>query len=218
VKKARRQGRKIIFYAGQNDWGSGMIPAWISNAKLHSPCFADSIAAFMYLHELARQNNWHILFKPHPLVEQRHRDIPADCFLQADLVPGANIFDCIEASDVVVTILSGISYIAMIHQRPVVLLGRTHLYKKGCAYEVFTKKKLDPVMRRALQEGFSPDRQRNWLKTVARLLKYYLYSLDETAAQIIGRDVHDVADFLCRRVKVGNAAKFKKKNYILTDC
>ncbi|MCP5047681.1 MAG: hypothetical protein GY940_10950, partial [bacterium] len=63
VKRARDKGRIIVFYAGQNDWGSGIMPPWLENAKVHSPFYKDTIDALTHLRDLARRYNWHILFK-----------------------------------------------------------------------------------------------------------------------------------------------------------
>ncbi|MCP5104487.1 MAG: hypothetical protein GY950_13960 [bacterium] len=211
AERARQRGRKIIFCAGQNDWGSGMLPPWIKGAKIHSPYYVDTIDALMHLAELAGENDWHILFKPHPLVADRLKDIKSIVHDRIDLIPGANIFECFEESDVTVTILSGVSYLAMVHLQPVVLLGRIQLYKKGCAYEIHDRERLEKVMTEALQDGFTPDHQRRWLKHVAQLIKYYLFSLEETTAQIIGKDVVELSDYLIGQIEAEKPPNVKKR-------
>ncbi|MCP5052371.1 MAG: hypothetical protein GY940_34710, partial [bacterium] len=92
-------------------------------------------------------------------------------------------------------------YLAMVHRRPVILLGRTHLYAKGCAYEIGSRHQLREIMESALKEGFTTERQRQWLKHVAQLLKYYLYPIDETMAQIIGKNVDKVVQYIIKQMK-----------------
>ncbi len=185
--KLREKTKAIIFYAGQNDWGAGMLPKPFKEARLHSPVYEDTLDALNHLSELAEANNWHVLFKPHPLIEHRHTSFEVSYPERVTLVPGANIFQCMEQADVCTTILSQAAYLFLIHNRPCVLLGRHQLYGSNSAYVAEERDGVEDLFRQALSEGFSASQQTAFEEHTARLCRYYLYGMDEDAISIMGR-------------------------------
>ena len=205
VEHARERGRKVIFYAGQNDWASGMLPAnWLSQSHVHSPLYEDTLAALRHMTELAEQNDWHILFKPHPQVEERHKHADVPYPGRLDYAIGANIFECMELSDVTSTILSQVSYLALIHGHPCVVLGRNQLRNKGCTYQA-GRGQVGKAFQDAVERGFDKHKQGKWLQHVAQLCRYYVFAIDEESAAIIGRDVHEAARFLVKHAHANPA-------------
>jgi hypothetical protein len=196
VGRARDLKRKIIFYAGQNDWASGMLPRALPESKMHSPIYTDTLDALDHLSEIAEANDWQILFKPHPLVQDRHKDFQVAHPDRVNLVLGANILECIEEADVVTTIVSQVAYLAMIHERPCVMLGRTQLRNKGCNYQTGLRDKVEPTMQHALRDGFHGIARKRWLQHIAQMCKYYLFAIDEEVEAIIGRGIHETANYL----------------------
>jgi len=188
--------RKLIFYAGQNDYHSGMIPCTLPEARIHSPFFSHTFDALQYLARLADKNNWQILFKPHPNIQHRQESFQGFCSERVISVPGANIFDCLYHSDLVVTVVSQVSYLALIHRRPTLLLGRNQISGKGCLYEISCKDEIEQKIKEIFKEGENPEMRNNWIKHVAQLNKYYLFGFDPEVTDIIGRDVDDAARFL----------------------
>ena len=191
-----KKGRAIIFYAGQNDPQTGMAPSWLPEAKTHSPNYADTHEALRLLVELAERHDWHVIFKPHPMLEKKHALFEVPYPERLDTVIGANIFDCMDAAKVTVTILSQVSYLALIHGHACVLLGRNQLSGKGCVYEPGTKEDLADAIQDAMRSGFSVVQQSQWLRHVAQLAKYYLFAFEPDIVRIIDRDVDTVATFL----------------------
>jgi hypothetical protein len=199
VEKCRRAGRKIVFYAGQNDYQTGMLPPSLPGARLHSPVFIDTLDALQALAQQAERNDWHILFKPHPMAEKWHGSFKAVFPERVDTVMGANIFDCMRRADATVTILSQVGHMALIHDRPSVLLGRNQLSGKGCAYEVGGIDQLGPVLHEALDKGLTEQRRKAWKRHVAQLIRHYVFALEEPIATIIGRDVDEAGRYLMRQ-------------------
>jgi hypothetical protein len=216
VEKCRKVERKIIFYAGQNDPQTGMVPSCLPEARTHSPFFVDTFDALNHLIRLAEKNNWHILFKPHPLLQEKHNNLQPVRTDHVDFVVGANIFDCMAKSNVTVTILSQVSYLALIHGHPTLLLGRNQLSGKGCVYEVTSFHEIEGVIQQAMQDGITEEKKRIWLRHVAQLCKYYLFSFEKDIDKIIGRSIDDAARFLLlecgRRVKVSSNSQHGNRN------
>lgn len=196
VARARDAGRRVIFYAGQNDWGSGIIPPTLPEARTHSPFYEDTLDALRCLSEVAEQLDWHVLFKPHPMVEERHKNFEVPYPDRVDCVIGANIFDCMDQSDLTTTLFSGVSYLALIHDRPVLMLGINHLYKKGCAYEIESRSQLAEALDRAIRDGFTDDQRRNWRRHVAQLWRHYLFAFEDAVEAMMGRGVDEAARYL----------------------
>lgn len=203
IEKARGLDQKIVFYAGQNDWGSGMQPReWLPKPGLHSPLYSDTLDALNHLSQLAEKNNWHILFKPHPLVENRHKEFQVEYPDRVSLVLGADIFRCMDEADLTATILSGLSYIALIHGHTLVMLGRNQLRMKKCAHEPATREDTETYLLKAFETGFHGVARAHWRKHVARLCKHYLYAFDKDVAKIIGRDAGEIAAFLIEQSRM----------------
>ncbi len=197
VEGARRKGRMIVFYAGQNDWASGILPyQWLPTPKIHSPFYRDTLDALNHLSVLAEKNDWHVLFKPHPQVEKRHEDYQCEFPERISSVIGANIFDCMEMTDVTVTILSQVSYLALIHNRPCVMLGRNQLRGKGCVYQPESLEKVGETIILALKQGFTKEMRKKWRQHVTQLTIHYVFSMDSDVEAIIGRGLESSSDYI----------------------
>lgn len=192
----RARGRKVIFCAGQNDPQTGMVPCWLPNAGLHSPYYEDTVDCVRHLVELSEANDWHVLFKPHPMLEAKQKSIEVAYPDRLVFVTDADIFECMEQSDLTVTILSQVAYLAMVHGRPCALLGRNQLSGKGCVYEPSDREDVEATLVAALERGLSDEQRTNWVKHVAQLCTYYLFGFEEDITNVIGRDVDECADFL----------------------
>lgn len=196
VDKARKKERKIIFYAGQNDAQSGLTPSWLPAARTHSPYYTDTLDALSHLSRLAESNDWQILFKPHPLIQEKHKNFEVPFPDRIDLAIGANIFECMEKTDLTTTILSQVAYLSLIHARPTALFGRMALAGKECVYEPATIDNVEETLRTALKEGLTEIQVANFRKHVAQLCRYYLFSFEEDIESIIGRGLDDANRYL----------------------
>lgn len=165
--------RPIIFFAGQNDIDSNMVPYTDETQRYHSPIFHTSIEAGIYIAELCKRNGWNFVYKPHPMntrLEDRGK-LPDNTIY----IEFGNINDLIDISDVVVTILSQTNYVSLIRHKPVVMLGYSQTKGKGCTYEAFEKDRIENVIKEALENGFTEEQEKAFLKHIAQVLKYYLF-------------------------------------------
>ncbi|OVE74304.1 hypothetical protein BVX94_00775 [bacterium B17] len=194
----RKQNRKIAFYAGQNDYRAGILPNTLTNKELHSPFYTSTMDALDHLNELAAKNDWLILFKPHPNTKNKIDYSSALKMKRVIYAPDTDVLECIKVSDVVVTILSGTSYEALTHKKPVVLLGKTQLSGKHCVYEIENKNDTEQRIKEALQKGFTLQQNDKWEKCATQLLKHYLFAFNEETSQLIARDVDDASSFIAK--------------------
>lgn len=168
-----KKDRPIIFFAGQNDVESRMIPYTEETRKYYSPIFKLSIDAGIYLAKLCAKNNWNFIYKPHPMYirEEQIKQLPPNTIY----VDYCDINDLIDISDVVVTILSTTNYDAMMRYKPVVMLGYNWSHGQGCNYEAFSDDVIEDTIKQAIEKGFTEEMQQAFLENIARLCKYYLY-------------------------------------------
>lgn len=185
INSKRKQGLPIVFYAGQNDICSHMVPYTQNTRKYHSPMFQSSIEAAVYLADLCKRNNWNFVYKPHPMFIQENVKelLPANTIY----IETGDINDIVDVSDVVVTILSQTNYVALIRHKPVVMLGYNQTRGKGCTYEAFEKDKIESTIMEALKNGFTKAQQDAFLLHIAQVLKYYLYDDMSERALRFGR-------------------------------
>lgn len=195
-EKASSEGRALIFYAGQNDYKAGLAPRTHPNAAVHSPFYKSTNDALRDLCAIAEERNWQILFKPHPMAEHLLKDLVLPFPDRVDIVSGADIFECLDAADVTVTLVSQVSYMALIHGRPCVVLGRNQLSGKGCVYEAESRESAGDTIAVAIRDGLSQKQRDAWLRHTAQLCTHVLFAFDEDLEAIIGRDAREVAEFL----------------------
>ena len=193
MMKSKKE-RPVIFYAGQNDVSSHMIPNTDSTKKYHSPIFSSSLEAAIYLADICRKNDWDFVYKPHPMyVQEGIEDIlPSNTIY----VEAGDINDIVDNSNVVVTILSQTNYVALIRHKPVVMLGYNQIRGKGCTYEAFRKEEIESVMKEALEKGFTQEQQEAFLLHMTQILKYYLYDDMQERELRFGRaEPHSIEEF-----------------------
>lgn len=173
LKKRMKKHRPVIFFAGQNDVQSRMIPYTMDVRHYHSPIFESSLSAACYLAYLCEKNDWNLIYKPHPMYTQPEqiKQLPPNViFLEY-----GDINALIDMSNVVVTILSSTNYNALVRYKPVVMLGYNQTRGKGCTYEAFEKDRIEDTIKAALANGFTQEQQEAFLRHMAQCLKYYLY-------------------------------------------
>lgn len=165
--------KPIIFFAGQNDINSNMVPYTEETKKYHSPIFETSIEAGAFMAELCKKNGWNFVYKPHPMRTKydKKQQLPDNTIY----VEFGDINDLVDISDVVVTILSQTNYVALIRHKPVVMLGYSQAKNKGFTYEAFKEENIEKVVYEALKDGFSKKQEKAFLIHIAQVLKYYLY-------------------------------------------
>jgi CDP-glycerol glycerophosphotransferase (TagB/SpsB family) len=176
IQRIKAEGKKVIFYAGQNDFDSGLVPYNNTTEEFHSPIFKSTLDVLNYLLENVEPNGWHIVFKPHRLIYNYY---PVEKFNNKSLTYvnyESALDEVIDICDVTCTILSTVAYDALFRNKPVVMFGFTALKGKGCTYEIFEKNKTVKIINESLQKGYTDEQKRNFYKHIAGLLKYYLYS------------------------------------------
>jgi len=172
VKKQLVPNRPIVFYVGQNDNAAGLQPYTENSREYHSPIFKSSDEAAVYLAELCKKNEWNFIYKPHPMMMEAFGKsrIPDN----AIVVDNVDINGLIDIATVVVTILSTVSYNALIRNKPVLMLGYTQLKGKGCTYEAFEEMQIESRLQQALKDGRPEKQKQAFVKHVIQLKKAYL--------------------------------------------
>ncbi len=195
IRELRAQGKTALFFAGDYAYRSGMLPSGFPRAGIHSPYFESTAAALARLADLASKNDWHIIFKPHPLATDP-AGAPEAPNEHVTVVPDANVFDCMLHCDLTLTILSQVSYLALIQKRAVVLLGRNPLSGKGCLYELESIDDLEHAVSHALRDGLSDDQYQAFRHHAAQLCSHYLYSMNQETEKLFSRGPSSAAEFL----------------------
>lgn len=173
VMKKLDKTKPTILFAGHNDYESGIYPNNEYSRKYHSPIFANTYDAAKFLAELATKNNWNFIYKKHPMMIGRDPKNIAGNAINAHSI---DIHDAIDLADVVITIVSQTSYLALIQEKPVVILGYTQLYKKDCTYEAFDITNIEKEIKNAIKYGYTNKQKEGFYKHVAQLNKYYLFN------------------------------------------
>lgn len=179
IQELKKQGKKLILYMESNSGHSGNTFADPSQAQYHSPFFHTDVDAYEAVLECCKEHdNWHILYKPHPIALSRGIQSKIDTKYTTVLYSGG-LSEAIAESDLTVTILSQSAYVSLIKGVPTVLLGRTQLNGSGGAYVLQAKEQLGLLMQNALNMGITTEQKNNFVEHVARVMKYYAYTTTE---------------------------------------
>ena len=201
--------KKIILLAGCNDWLTGLYPTEQNDREAKFTNFINSNDVFHELIRVCNNNNWHIIFKPHPhysasnqmkKILDRYNDLT-----NITITYTGNIHQLIDYSDVVVTLMSTAVYEAMLRDVPVVLLSAHPFSGKGIAYECNSDICLDDVLSNALNKSDWESRKNSWLSFIARMSKYYLFPASEQMEGLMNKSIDHAARFLLKRAtKISN--------------
>lgn len=175
LRKIDRQ-KKIVFFVGMGDYSMGINPHSEYWGKYVSSVFLSTKEAVLYVAEICKKNNWNFIFKPHPNPANQDE-------LNQEVLHSSNIIQVkytgidrlIELADVVVSIASAVDYKVLIYEKPLVQVGHTTLYKKGCSYEVENRNMIESQLRAAMDQGMTKEQNSNFELHMARLLENYLW-------------------------------------------
>lgn len=167
------KSRPTILYAGQNDFESGLFPYTEETKRIHSPVFGSSDEAAVFLGKLAKKNHWNMIYKRHPMMQGRAEVTLPDHIIVSNKM---DIHDAIDIADLTITILSQTSYVALIRNKPALMLGYHQLCGMGCSYEAYRREDIEEIMREALSKGFTKEMQKAFQIHIAQLCRFYLYT------------------------------------------
>ncbi len=175
INELRRQGKKIILYMESNSAHSGNTFSDEIRAKWHSPFFVDDVDAYEYINRLCEAHeDWHILYKPHPISITRGLKTGIN-EKNTTVVYTGGINEVIGLADLSITILSQSAYVSLIEGVPVLLLGRIQLHDSGAAYVVPSQKDIEHAVMEGLLKGITEEQRQRFVEHVARALKYYVF-------------------------------------------
>jgi hypothetical protein len=204
VTAQKAEGKKIIFYAGINDYRTGVLPRCFPNSKLHSPFYEGTYHGLSALVKLCEQNDWRLIFKPHP--NTKTLEIPSEIqescvfVVEKDAEPRLILTQV----DCTVTIVSQLAYEACIERHPVVLLGNLQISGTGACYEATSPEELQPVLGQAIQDGYTAEMEQKFEDHVAILLSRYLFSWNQRIREIMGRGPEDAAVYIIQKAQYGS--------------
>lgn len=171
-------------------------PAFPRN-ETYSPTFELSSDALKYISKLAKSNKWNLIYKPHPLMDKigsidKSSKISSNIFYVRDV----NINELIDMSDVVVSMISGVTYIALTRGKPIVELAHTPLKGKGCCYEVNLIEEIESIITKSIKDGLTEDQKRMFIYHIAQVCKNYYF--DDLSVRTIryGRSINEAVNLI----------------------
>jgi hypothetical protein len=186
----------LVFYAGINDFCSGILPRRCERSTLHSPFYNDTLDGLQALTDIAGHIGAKVVYKPHPNILCKDSEELFCKNMSVVYANDANIFECIDETHVTATILSQTAYLALMREKSVVLMGRMPLSGKGCTYELANGAQLAKVLDRAIKIGFTEEQRMAWYKHVTQLWKYALFSFYPEFDKIFNRGPDSAALWL----------------------
>lgn len=193
VKAVMKPGRPVVLFAGNLDFDAGIVPYTYQSMKYHSPMFQTSDQALSYLSAIAIENDWNLVFKPHPSIASFYeKRVPQNVIY----IPSGNLNDLIDFADATVTIMSQTAYISCIRRRPMVMLGYNQIRNKGCVYDAYVHHEIESTIKEAIEKGFTKEKEQAFRKHIAQMCKYYLYDDGADRDLRYGQSVEKMAEYI----------------------
>ena len=187
------EGRRVVLLLGQGD-AAGLHPREARAARQNAPVFADTRRCLMALKKaVASTPGAVLLFKPHPLDATSYAEV-----LDSSIrwVNEFNVHALIDLADVVAAQFTTLQYETVFYDTPVLLLGRSAWWGRGCTFEVNRLEELPTQLRAALdRKGWTERRQRAQEFLAWALSEYLVGCHAEVPAR---HKLSDLADFLQR--------------------
>lgn len=187
--------RPVLLFAGNYDCDSGIVPYTEKAKKFHSPFFNSSEKAMLYLSQLAKKNDWNLIYKPHPMFVEH---------IDADSIPSnvhyctkGNLNTMIDKSDVVITLMSQTAYISSIRKKATVMLGYNQLKDKGVVYQPDDIDDIESCIIEALSVSFNETKEDALRKHIAQLNKYYLFDDNSMRPLRYGQSYEAMTRLIC---------------------
>lgn len=197
--KFSNHNKRVILLVGSGEYGNGIWPRWYPESFSYSPFFKNDLEVIPLLLNLAIKNNWYIIYKPHPLNPKRKIKKHPNLIIIKNEDKEA-IHSYISIADIVVTLVSSASGLALMHNKPVVLLGRNGLSNMGTLYELKKKSEMEDLIKTALKKGLSNEMLKNWHDYCSRTIKYYDFAETEESEKYIGRGIEEVGEFILKTI------------------
>ncbi|WCJ58179.1 hypothetical protein NXS98_10625 [Fontisphaera persica] len=187
------ENRQVVLLFGQGD-AAGLFPREARAMRQNAPVFAGTRHCLAALkNAVAQIPSAVLLFKPHPLDAASYADVVGDSVI---CVNGFNVHALMDMADVVAAQFTTLQYETVFYDKPVLLLGRSAWWGRGCTYEVNRMEELLPALRAALaREGWNHRRERAQQFLAWALSEYLIACHPEAPAR---HDLEDLADFLQR--------------------
>ncbi len=198
LKERLNNGKKNILLAGSFDCEN---PAYPIN-EVYSPTFDTSRGAMKYVAKLAKKNGWNLIYKPHPLMVKidKSKDRlknPSNVIYVTDI----NINRLIDLADVVICLVSGVSYITLTRRKPLVELAYTPLKGKGCCYEPKNISDIEASIKDAIKNGYTNEQETAFVRHIAQVSEYYYF--DDLSIRPIryGRSIEEAGALLDKLIE-----------------
>jgi hypothetical protein len=200
LEAIQKNDRPIIFYAGQVDWHAGIQPNG-PERLCHSPFYTSTLEALAHLDAAAGRLGAFIVFKPHPLSKDRYTYLEASDYPNTLIINSTTLESCMDAADIVTTIASQTSYVALMAGKSVMMLGRNQITGKGITYDLTSRDGLEKLILTALQDPLAETRRDMLADHVARLEQAYLYDFDTLDISFYRCDARAAASAITQALK-----------------
>ncbi len=197
LRQKMNNGKHNILFTGSFDCENPIFPQNDEVKMLYSPFFETSEKAFEFIKKLARKNDWNLIYKPHPLMDQV--DQSKNRYNESShvhIIKEIDINDLIDFADVVICMVSGVSYISLIRGKPLVELAYTPLKSKGCCYEPDSEADIEFKIKKALKDGYTTEQEKAFIRHVAQVNKYYYFDDLGSRAIRYGRSIEEISTIL----------------------
>jgi glycosyltransferase involved in cell wall biosynthesis len=176
----RDDGRKLLLYIESNNAHSGNIQANDVESRYHISQFLDDQEGYNSLLKFVQEHpEFHIVYKPHPISFTRGIKVKIDSSCTTVITKGS-LEELFDFCDICITLLSAGAYSALIYDKPVIMLGKNQLNDSGAIYFVNEGSSLGHALDSASEIGLSEVQENAFIRHVARLLRYNVYSANNS--------------------------------------
>ncbi len=141
-------------------------------------------------------NNTHLVIKLHPSeTPDVYEKIAKNLGIKPIILRDADLYEVLNATDIVVTHLSTAALEAMIFDKPVIVINltgsadRVPYVKEGAAFGAYTKEELEKTLKALLESKRTYEKKRKFVK---KFVYKYAYKTDGKASERIAKKIEEL--------------------------
>jgi len=185
------KGKPVIYVNGVQAHASGLLPRSSKFSHEYSPYFGSNYEMLKYFANLAKKNDWIIIFKDHP---NTCNYFPGQEICDGEwgehvkILGNIDIYKIFTLADLTVSLGSKTVYLSLLNQVPVYLMGPYSINSDDLSCGLYTGGMSEEAIISAVEAAQNHGVDVEGLTVyLTRMMKYFYYSMDDDSNSLFGR-------------------------------
>lgn len=164
--------KKTIFLVGMDENGMSINSESDYWDSYVSDTYHSMIEVLYDLKKICDRLNFNLIYKPHPGNHVTDKELLNSGLIY---VEDMSIDALIQKSDLVISMSSAVEFKVLMYEKPLLQIGFSSLWNKGCSYCLKEKELLGELVSKAIEQGMTDEQKINYSDFIIILLNTYFW-------------------------------------------